>query len=153
MTHEIVLETVAPRPLAAVRRTVRVGEVSTAWQPALDLVWAFLRRHEGLRTDGHNTFVYHHPTLPGEPIEVDFGVEVTGDFDGDGEVVFTHTPGGPVVSTLHVGPIDRLSEAHGAIDAWRAAHGHGRSSASWEIYGDPSDDPAEFEVRVTYLLA
>src|SRR5712691_5745559 len=106
MTYEVVTEYVAARPIAAVHRSVRVGEVSKAWRPALDQVWAFLRQHEGLRTDGHNIFVYRHPTRPGEPIEVDFGVEVTGAFEGQGEVVFTHTPSGPVASTLHVGPYE-----------------------------------------------
>src|SRR5437762_14285876 len=105
MTYEIVIERAAPRPLAAVRRQVRTGEVSTVWRPALDQVWAFLRRHEGLRTDGHNIFVYHHPSRTGDPMEVDFGVEVTGPFEDEGEVVFTHTPAGLVASTLHVGPV------------------------------------------------
>ena len=74
--YEIVIEDTASRPLAAVRRRVRIGDVAMTWRPALDQVWAFLRRHEGLRTDG----------------------------------------------------------------------------ASWEIYGDPGDDPASLEVRVVYLL-
>ena len=106
MTYEIATETAAARPIAAVRRQVPVGEVSTAWRPALDEVWAFLRRHDGLRTDGHNIFVYHHPIRPGDQMEVDFGVEVTGPFEAEDEVIFTHTPAGPVASTLHVGPFD-----------------------------------------------
>ncbi len=153
MTYEVVTESVAARPIAAVHRSVRVGEVSKAWRPALDQVWAFLRQHEGLRTDGHNIFVYRHPTRPGEPIEVDFGVEGEGAFEGEGEVVFTHTPAGPVASTLHVGPYDMLAGAHDAIAAWHVANGRAVGPASWEIYGDPSEDPAKVEVRVIYLLA
>src|SRR5213595_3795416 len=98
MTYEIMIETAAPRPLAAVRRQVRPGEVSTAWRPALDQVWAFLRRHEGLRTGGHNVFVYHHPTRSGDPMQVDFGVEVSGAFASDGEVRFAQTPAGLIAS-------------------------------------------------------
>ena len=80
MVYEIVTETAAARPIAAVRRRVAIGEVSPVWRPALDRVWAFLRRHPGLRTGGHNIFVYHHPTRLGDPMEVDFGVEVSGAF-------------------------------------------------------------------------
>ena len=152
MAHEIVTETVTARPIAAVRRRVRVGEVSTAWRPALDQVWAFLRRHEGLRTDGHNIFVYHHPARPGDPLEVDFGVEVSRAFEPDGDVVFAHTPAGQVAWTLHVGPIEGLADANAAIEAWCAANGRSLGGASWEIYGDPGADPGEVEVRVFYLL-
>ena len=77
MAYEIVVEDVAARPIAAVHASVPVGSVAAAWRPALDKVWAFLRRHDGLRTDGHNIFVYHHPVRPGAPMEVDFGVEVS----------------------------------------------------------------------------
>ena len=153
MTYEIVTETVAPRPLAAVRRRVRIGAVSSAWKPALDLVWAFLRGRPGLRTDGHNIFLYHHPARREDPMDVDFGVEVTGPFEGDGEVAFTRTPAGEVASTLFVGSIDKLKDAHDAIHAWSETHGRPIGDASWEIYGDPTDDPSTLEIRIVYLLA
>ena len=153
MTYDVATEFAAARPIAAVRRQVHIGHVSTAWRPALDQVWAFLRRHEGLRTDGHNIFVYYHPARPGEPMDADFGVEVTGSFEDEGEVVFTHTPAGPVASTLHVGPYDRLSDANGAIEAWCAAHGRKLGGSSWEIYGDPSEEAMKLEVQVVYLLS
>jgi effector-binding domain-containing protein len=153
LTYEIFTQVATARPIAAVRRRVHPGQVATAWRPALDQVWAVLRRHEGLQTDGHNIFVYHHPMRSGEPIDIDFGVEVTGAFEDEGEVVLTRTPAGQVVSTLHVGPYDTLGDAHEAIDAWRAAHGRTFGPASWEIYGDWSDDPAKLEVEVVYLLA
>ena len=56
---------VHPRKLAAVRREVAPGAVGSAWGPALGKVWEFIRSHPGLRTDGHNIFLYHHPTQPG----------------------------------------------------------------------------------------
>lgn len=153
MTYEIVTETVVPRPLAVVRRRVRIGEVSGAWRPALDLVWAFLRRRDRLRTDGHNVFLYHHPARRVDPMDVDFGVEVTGPFEGEGEVAFAQTPAGEVASTVFVGQIDKLKDAHDAIHAWSEAHGRPIGAASWEIYGDPTDDPATLEIRIFYLLA
>jgi effector-binding domain-containing protein len=153
MALEVATERVTARPIAAVRRRVRVGEVSTAWKPALDQVWAFLRQHQGLRTDGHNIFLYHHPARREDPMNVDFGVEVTGPFDGVGEVVPAQTPAGLVAWTLHSGPYEALGAAHDAIHAWREAHHGTFAGASWEIYGDPHDDPAKDEVRVVYLLA
>jgi hypothetical protein len=62
--------------LAAVRHRVAISDVGTAWRPALDKVWDFLRTKPGLRTDGHNVFLYHHPARCDMPMDVDFGVEV-----------------------------------------------------------------------------
>ena len=152
MAYEIVLDDVAARPIAAVHASVPVGQVAAAWRPALDQVWAFLRSHDGLRTDGHNIFVYHHPVLPGAPMAVDFGVEISRPFEPEDEIVFTQTPAGPVARTVHAGPPEQLAAANAAIEAWCAAHGRPLAGVSWEIYGDPGDDPAAFEIQVFYLL-
>src|SRR6478735_4960004 len=142
MAYEIVVEDVAARPIAAVHLSVPIGGVAAAWPPALDKVWAFLRGHDGLRTDGHNIFVYHHPVLPGAPMEVDFGVEVSRAFEPEGEIVLTQTPAGRVASTVHVGPPDQLADANAAIEDWCLADRRPLAGVSWEIYGDPGDDPA-----------
>src|SRR5580692_1709764 len=62
MPVSVNLQTVHPRKLAAVRREVAPGPVGSAWGPALGKVWEFIRSQPGLRTDGHNIFLYHHPT-------------------------------------------------------------------------------------------
>ena len=62
------------------------------------------------------------------------------------------TPAGLVASTLQIGPYDALREAHDAIHAWRETHHRTFAGSSWEIYGDPHDDPTMDEVRVVYLL-
>jgi|SRR6516165_2941068 DNA gyrase inhibitor GyrI len=140
------------RLLAAVRRQVRPGDVGAAWKPALDQVWAFLRRQPGLRTQGHNVFLYHHPSQRGAPIDVDFGVEVTRPFEPSGEVRPAETPAGEVAMAVHVGGYDRLKDTHDAIQAWAAANRRAIGRQSWEIYGDWSDDPARIETTVIYLL-
>jgi hypothetical protein len=61
MPIEVHIAVVSPRKLAAVRRRIRIEQISRTWRPALDQVWAFLRQNPGLRTDGHNIFLYHHP--------------------------------------------------------------------------------------------
>jgi len=151
MPVSVNLQTVHPRKLAAVRREVAPGAVGSAWGPALGKVWEFIRSQPGLRTDGHNIFLYHHPTPPGAPILCDFGVEVTRTFETAGEVYATETQGGEAAVAVHRGPYNRMNEAHDAIRKWMAAN---RKSAehSWEIYGDPTPDPADTETTVVYLL-
>jgi effector-binding domain-containing protein len=138
--------------LAAVRRRVAIGGVGAAWRPALDKLWAFLRTQPGLRTDGHNVFLYHHPEHRDLPMDVDFGVEVTRAFGAAGEVYATETPAGMVAVAVHIGPYDRVKEAHDAIHAWRETNQREFAGMSWEIYGDPSDDPSKNETTIMYLL-
>ena len=153
MTAPIVsVQTVAARKLAAVRRRVKIGDVGAAWKPALDQVWAFLRTHPGLRTDGHNIFLYHHPASRDQPMDVDFGVEIVHAFEPEGEVRAAETPAGEVATATHVGAYDQIHRAHDAIHAWRAQQNRTFAGLSWEIYGDWSDDPSKLETAVCYLL-
>ena len=153
MPYEIVVQDVAARPIAAVHRSVAVGEIASAWRPSLDTVWAFLRRHDGLRTGGHNIFVYRQTGSPGTPLEVDFGVEVSGPFAGEGDIILTQTPAGLAASTVHTGRPDQLGRANAAIEEWCRANRRPLAGVSWEIYGDPGADPSVLEVQVFYLLA
>ncbi len=143
---------VHPRRLAAVRREVAPGGVGSAWGPAMEKVWNFIRSQPGLRSDGHNVFLYQHPTRPGGPMRCDFGVEVTRAFETAGEVYATETPGGDAAIAVHRGPYDRMNEAHEAIGKWIAANRRESAGHSWEIYGDPTPDPADTETTILYLL-
>jgi effector-binding domain-containing protein len=153
MANSVQIETAAARKLAAVRRQVRIGEVAQAWRPALDKVWEFLRQTPGLRTDGHNIFLYHHPENRSSLMDCDFGVEVTRAFEPSGEVRLVETPAGRVAAALHVGPYDQLKSTHDAIHAWAAANRMTFAGKSWEIYGDPVPDASKGETRIEYLLA
>ena len=103
MPVSVDVQTVRPRKLAAVRREVEPGAVGSAWGPALGKVWEFIRSKPGLRTDGHNILLYHHPTQPGAPRLCDFRVEVTHTFETADEVYATETQGGEAAVAVHRG--------------------------------------------------
>ncbi len=149
---EVTVQTVPSRTIAAVRRQVRIGEVGSAWKPALDQVWSFLRQNPGLRTDGHNIFLYHHPANRQLPMDVDFGVEVIREFEPSGEVRLARTPTRRVATAIHLGSYARLKETHDAIHMWAKVNHETFAGQSWEIYGDPQPDESKTEVRVEYLL-
>ena len=86
-------------------------------------------------------------------MEVDFGVQVARDFAPQGNVRSVATPGGRAACTLNIGPIEGISTAHAALHDWCAAHGHKIGTHSWETYGHWNDDPANYEIWLTYLLA
>jgi len=153
MSSQVHIETVPARKLAAVRRRVPIGQIATTWRPALDKVWDFLGQNPGLRTDGHNVFLYHHPDQPQAPMDIDFGVEVTRAFSPSGEVGLVETPAGNVVTAVHVGPYDQIGRTHDAIHAWAARNRINFAGKSWEIYGDWNDDITKLETWVQYLLS
>ncbi|HKY19364.1 MAG TPA: GyrI-like domain-containing protein [Rhizomicrobium sp.] len=151
MKYDIVVETAQAELIAAVRATTPINGIARVWKPALDQVWAFLKTNGGLRP-GHNLFLYHHPECRNEAMNIDFGVQVAFPFEREGEVHCVKTPAGEVATTVHVGPYDRLRDAHDAIHAWCAAQNRGIGRASWEIYGDWNNDPYLLETRIKYLL-
>jgi effector-binding domain-containing protein len=143
---------VKPRRLAAVRREVAPGAVGSAWGPAVGKVWDFIRSQAGLWTDGHNIFLYHQPKQPGAPILCDFGVEVTRTFETAGEVYATETPTGEAAVVVHRGSYDRMNDAYDAVKKWMLATGRESAGVSWEIYGDPTPNPADTETTIVHLL-
>ena len=152
MVVSVDVQTVLPRMLAAVRREVAPGAVGSAWGPAVGKVWDFIRSQSGLWTDGHNIFLYHHTKQPGARLLCDFGVEITRTFETAGEVYATETPGGEAAVAVYRGPYSRLDEAYDAIDKWMVANRRESAGHSWEIYGDPTPDPADTETTVVHLL-
>jgi effector-binding domain-containing protein len=152
MQYDIKLESVQSELIAAVRATVPLGDIPRAWKPALDQVWAFLKKHEEIGRQ-HNLFLYHHPERRNEAMNIDFGVQVTRMFEREGDVRCVQTPIGEVVTTVHIGPYQHLHAAHDALHAWCASHNRKIGPASWEIYGDWTDDPARQETTIKYLLS
>jgi len=152
MDDGVKIERLRPRLLAAVRRTAAPPEIPTVFKPALDLVWAFLAKHKGLRTDGHNVFLYHHVDRPAEGMPIDFGVEVTRRFEPEGEVRCVETPEGEAAVIEHRGAYRGLAKAHAAVHTWCAGQGRKIGAYSLEVYGDWSNDPSKLETTVQYLL-
>lgn len=73
-------------------------------------------------------------------VEIDVGWEVDPAFaDPHHGVATAHTPGGPVATTVHVGPYDSLYLAHRAVRDWMKKNGRRRAGPSWEVYDHPRE--------------
>jgi hypothetical protein len=82
-----------------------------------------------------------------------FRRQITRAFEPSGQVSLTETPAGKVATALHIGPYERLGDAHQAIHTWAEANKVTFAGKSWEIYGDWTEDTAKLETRVEYLLS
>jgi effector-binding domain-containing protein len=150
MAHDVRLEHLGSRPLAVVRRRASAQELSRVVPEACGTVWSVVRAQQ-IAGAGRHIALY----WDGE-INLEVGVELDTPFAGHGEVVGSATPAGTVATAVHFGPYQRLGEAHQAIHAWCAKHGHALAGPSWEIYGHWKDewnsDPGKIRTDVFYLL-
>jgi effector-binding domain-containing protein len=152
LNYQITVEIAHPLVLAAVRATVPASGIAKTWKPALDRVWNYLRAHQVVNS-GLNVFLYHHPEHSGDAMSIDFGAQISSRFEDEGEVKCVATPSGEVAQTVHIGPYDRLVEAHAAIHLWCKTNRRTIATASWEIYGHWNNDPEKLETTIRYLLA
>jgi effector-binding domain-containing protein len=146
MEYQIRVEQVGPLTTAVVRRRARLGEPSTVVPQACGEVWEFIRASR-LPHPGRNLALY----LDGE-VNLECGVEIAQPFVGNDRVVCSSTPAGMVATTVHMGPYERLHEAHAAIREWCTTHGHSVAVPNWEVYGHWNDDPSKLRTDVFYLL-
>jgi effector-binding domain-containing protein len=112
----------------------------------LDQVWPVLRG-QGVAT-GHNVVVY----FGGSPLAIAAGVEVFSPFVATDLVRPFATPAGDAVTAVHRGPYPEIRDAYDAIERWLAANGRRAAGPSWEVYGDPGDDPAQLRTDVFFFL-
>jgi hypothetical protein len=119
----------------AIATAVVVVPDASHWKVWLDRVWAAVR--EGGLQAGRNVMRY------GERVEV--GVELS---EGAGGLIASELPAGPTAVGLRVGDLspEGIAEAHDAVRAWCAQHGHALTGECWEIYGHMNDEPFELLV-------
>ena len=65
---------------------------------------------------------------------IEAGMPVASDAPGEGEIEAGVVGGGPVATTVHAGPYERLRETYTAIERWMEANGTGPGGAPWESY-------------------
>lgn len=144
--YDIQICEVTRQTTAVIRDHARQSDLTVVVPRLCGEVWEFMRS-SGLPRPGHNLALY----LDGE-INLEVGVEMAEPFTGNERVICSSTPDGKVATTAHIGPYNRLGEAHAAIQNYCAAHGHQLAGPSWEVYGHWTDNPAELRTDVFYVL-
>ncbi|MEH1129872.1 GyrI-like domain-containing protein [Micromonospora sp. CPCC 206061] len=128
MTEEKQLDT---QPVVSIRATIPVAELGPTVGERIQTLSTFLR-DRGVEPAGPPFVRYH--TFGAVETDMEFGVPVAGVVAGGGTVDTGELPGGPAVSTFHVGAHNKLGEAYGRIRAWLKEHGREPAGPAWEIY-------------------
>src|ERR1700693_5709818 len=118
MEYHVKVEQVAAQLTGVVRRRATPHELANVFPQACGEVWEFFRS-SGLPRPGRHLALY----LDGE-MNIEVGVEVSQPFAGNDRVVCSSTPAGLVATAAHLGPYNRLGEAHAAVHKWCAENGH-----------------------------
>ena len=157
MTYTVWTENARRREIAAIASRANAGTI------AHEINVRFAQLYEAVRsivgaTTGRNVVIYHEqPSLPHAfvsdralPIEVGVECHLPG-----GDVTGVHpsaTPEGLVATTEHIGPPERLTQAHLAVRAWCKANEWVIDGINWEVYGNRPHDPEQCRTAVYYLL-
>lgn len=151
MEYEVSLEQTASRPLAVVRRKATLHELADVVPKACGLVRSVIQAQK-IPGAGRLVALYLD-----DVINVEVGVELENPFAGHGEVVGSAIPAGPVVTSTHFGPYNRLHEAHKAIREWCVNCGYQLAGPNWEVYDHWKEEwnanPAHIRTDVFYLLS
>ena len=150
MTYQVSVETAEAEPMAAVAARAGFGELAGAIRTGLDKVYAVLRAGDPGPL-GCNV-VFYFPSDGGEGFDLRIGVRLSQPFAASGEVAPFETPAGEVAHVVYLGDYSRMKPAHDAIHHWVTAEGRKLTGASWEVYGDWSDDPAQLRTDIYYQL-
>jgi effector-binding domain-containing protein len=150
MSYEFRVLQTPERQLMAVHDLAREGELSQKIIGNLDKVWTYLRAN-GAKTD-HNVVVYRDFDRATGVKTIDVGVQVESALPGNGAIVPVTTPGGLVVTTVHLGPYDKLGDASSALHEFCRTHDHPIAGPTWEEYGDWNDDSSKLRTDVLVLV-
>jgi effector-binding domain-containing protein len=146
---QVSIETVAAEPMAAVAARTDFAGLPKAITGGLDKIYAVLRAGD-YGPLGCNT-VYYAPGIP--MMNLMIGVRLSQPFPGpQGEVVAAETPAGEVVHAAYFGDYATMKPAHDAAHEEADRLGRRITGASWEVYGDWSDDPEKLRTDIYYLL-
>lgn len=151
MAYVVQIEKTEACPTAVIKAETTWREFPALWPGLLDEVWSFLRATPGMRTEGHNVFVYDN-SAPGEQVAVEVGVQVAGVFEPVGRVVPSMLPAIEAATTVHRGTPSGIGAAHSAVRAWCAEQQRELTGVSWEIYGDPDRETGHFDITVYWQL-
>jgi effector-binding domain-containing protein len=125
------------------RRTVAQPDLPSALSETFKELYECISM-AGVAPAGMPFTVYHNLPAPGMPWEVDICAPVAAPMTAPPCLDYTEMPSSLVVSLLHVGPYETLSDAYAAIEAYICEHALQPAGPPREFYfSEPSVPPSE----------
>ena len=128
---DVDVQQLEPQAVVSVRATAPVADLGAAMDERLRTLQEYLRQRDA-RPAGPPFVRYH--TFGATETNLEVGIPVSEPLAGEGRIAAGALPGGPAVTTWHLGPHDTLRDAYARLDAWLKGHGRAPAGAPWEVY-------------------
>lgn len=152
MTYQIETRTLEPQPIVLMRRECTPDEIQETLAQALPGAFGYVIERGQQPVGPPLTRYLSHDPEAGKMV-IEGACPVATPLEGEGDIEAGELPGGEVAFTWHVGPYDRLGEAHTALCEWLAENGRQAAGPPWEVYWtDPGQEPDPGKWRTEVLL-
>jgi len=139
VAYDIELKDLEPQAMVSIRTRCHAAEIGATLGELLPEVWAYLRK-QGVYPSGPPFTRYHG--FEDNQVDLEGGMPVSDPMPGEGRIVAGELPGGSVLSTIHMGPYEKLPEAHDALHVWIRENNMETAGPQWEFYWtDPGQEP------------
>jgi len=149
VSYKIEVKDLDAQPVVSIRVQCHAAEIGATLAEILPEVWAYLRKQNTFPSGP--PFTRYHG-FKDNRVDIEGGMPVSQDMAGAGRVVPGELPGGVAVCTVHMGPYEKLPEAHDALHVWMREQQKEAAGPQWEYYWtDPGKEPNP-EKRKTELI-
>jgi effector-binding domain-containing protein len=139
MPYEITVKELAPQPMVSIRTTCHAAVIGSTLAEILPEVFRYIRENDVYPCGP--PFTRYHGFSDTE-VDIEGGMPVKTPLPGKARIRAGELPGGRVATTIHIGPYERLPEAHDALHAWMREQEVEPAGPQWECYiSDPGKEP------------
>ena len=149
MQPECDLVPVPPLLLALTQEELPRSQIPVRIRGMFDVVYAWLR-DAPVRQAGHNYALYDRCTP--QALRVRVGFPVSGWFAETERVKCVQLAPGRAAHAVHVGSYADLHRTYAALNAWCSRQALALTGESWEVYGDPTEDPSKLTTELFLRL-
>ncbi len=136
---------VSPLLLALTHEELPRSQIPVRIRGMFDIVYAW-RRDAPVRKARHNYALYDQCTP--QTLRVQVGFPVSGRFADTDLVKCVQLEPGRAAHAVHVGPFANLHRTCAVLHAWCAQRALPLTGQSWEVHGDPTEDPSKVETNL-----
>ncbi len=129
--NEVEVRQLERRPVLSIRGTIPVAELGETVGERLGALSSYLKQTSA-QPSGPPYVRYH--TFGDIDTDFELGIPLAEPVAGEGRISAGELPGGPAITTWHVGAHVKLGEAYARIQAWLNEHGRQPAGPAWEVY-------------------